>query len=111
MQHTPTTVPRTADSPKKSADACLFCFPGVMACSKLSPSLRNSVAVRCRLPLGEPEPGLILKGDGDGHEKNSLVGNGAGNDHGFGSCGGYAGQGRESATAGAVRSLGYRVRQ
>jgi hypothetical protein len=43
MQHTPTTFQEIAIKPKKSADACLFCFTGTAPRSKLRPSLENGL--------------------------------------------------------------------
>src|SRR5205085_6422479 len=98
-----------AISPKKSADACLFCFTGVAASSKLALGYEIQLQSGVACPWGAAGAGADpLKVNGDLNEKNRLVSNGAGNGIGFGSCGGYAGQGRESATAGAVRALGSR---
>jgi hypothetical protein len=65
-------------------------------------ALRNLVAVGYRLSLGAPESDWSLKSDGDRHEENGFVGNGAGNGIGFGSGCGYAGEGRQGAAAGCV---------
>jgi hypothetical protein len=53
-------------------------------------------------PGGRPESGWFLESDGDGHEENGVVGNGAGNGFGFGLGGGYAGQGDEGTAAAGV---------
>src|ERR1700683_3983371 len=66
---------------------------------------------RLSLALGGAEIGLILKSNGDRHEENRLVSNGAGNGIGIGFCCGSACEGCQSAATGSVRSLGSRLRQ
>src|SRR6266403_3847246 len=61
MQHTPTTFHGIAKSPKKSADACLFCFTPVIARSKLNPELTKFGCSQLSLALGGPDPGLIFE--------------------------------------------------
>ena len=67
-----------------------------MARSRLQPVNDQTV------PGGIRQSAGFLESDGDRHEKSGLGSNGAGNDIGFGSCGGYAGQGdaHEGAAAG-----------
>ena len=62
--------------------------------------LRNLVAVGYRTSLGAPELDCF-KGDGDRHEEDRFVSNGAGNGIGFGCRGGHACQGRQGPAAGA----------
>src|ERR1700694_817724 len=78
------------------------------------PDCRYVIDFRCsRLSFvhGGAETGLILKCDGDRHEENGFVSNGAGNGIGFGSRGGHGREGRQGAAAGGLRSLGSRLRQ
>jgi hypothetical protein len=52
MQHTMTTFHGTAVLTKKSADACLFCFTGVIARTRLPSGVRNSVQSGVACPWG-----------------------------------------------------------
>ena len=71
--------------------------------------LRNLVAVGYRLSLGGAGAGLLL--DGDRHEETGFDRSIARDGCGFGFRGGYAGKGCQGAAAGAVRALGFRLRQ
>jgi hypothetical protein len=78
------------------------------SCGRLS----NSVAADYRLPWGPKGIGLVFgKFDGERHEEISFVSNGASNGFEFGARGGFGGDAREGATAGAIRALGRRLRQ
>src|SRR5437588_6524418 len=61
MQHTPTTFRETGNPPKKSADACLFCFSGMAPSSRLSLVLPNSMQSGFACPWGAPVAGADLK--------------------------------------------------
>jgi uncharacterized protein (TIGR02001 family) len=60
MQHLPTTFCGTANPPKKSADACLFCFTGRGTHAKLQLRYEFSRS-QVSFALGGPEPGLIFE--------------------------------------------------
>jgi hypothetical protein len=61
MQHPLTTFPRTAITPKKSADARLFCFTRLRARSRLQSAYKIWVAVGYRQSLGGVGTGLFFE--------------------------------------------------
>ncbi|HLZ03257.1 MAG TPA: hypothetical protein VKR55_14050 [Bradyrhizobium sp.] len=101
MQHTLTTFRRIARTPKKAADARVFCFIIPEPRSRLLKVKKKEPAARSLAPGGVPESGWLLESDGDPNEESGLVSNGAGNDFRFGSGGRFAGESKSTA-AGAL---------
>jgi hypothetical protein len=59
MQHPPTTFSGIAPTPKKAANACLFCFRGTGGAFQIAVRLKNLVAVGYRIVLGGTGTGLL----------------------------------------------------
>src|SRR6185312_11128512 len=93
MQHTLTTFRRIVRTPKKAADARVFCFQHPRSAFQIARKPRkNGLAVRLLTPGASGNPAGSWKVMGISNEENGLGGNGAGNDFRFGSCGGFAGK-------------------
>jgi hypothetical protein len=78
---------------------------------QIATTLRNLAAVGCRKSLGGAGTGAVSESGGDRHEETGFSGGRACDDCRFDFRGGFAVKGCESAAAGAVRSLGRRVRR